>query len=159
MPKAKKLTPPLAGMLYAIVNKFGKSDQFTTTTKPADTVTADIAKANVITSMVAEDVTKHKFVVDVDFPVTVIESSTPGHSHLYIDFTMEKDVYFELLAAMVKAGLVEEGYVGASESRGFTSLRLPWVKKDPADYESGVSETGSFNEPVEYYVSSESEPW
>ncbi|AEV52046.1 hypothetical protein [Rhodococcus phage REQ1] len=29
--------------------------------------------------------TKHKLIVDIDYPVLAIESSTPGHSHLYID--------------------------------------------------------------------------
>ena len=34
-----------------------------------------------------------------------------------------------MLEAMAAAGIVQHGYVNASKKRGFTALRLPWVKK------------------------------
>jgi hypothetical protein len=57
------------------------------------TVVADLADANLITSIVAAsagdpDGLIHKVVIDVDLPITAIESSTPGHFHLFIDCAM-----------------------------------------------------------------------
>lgn len=71
----------------------------------------------------------HYPVLDLDLPVYVVPSSTPGHSHLYIDHLMTWEKYVALLRALADAGLVEEGYVKASIARGHTALRLPWVRK------------------------------
>lgn len=61
-----------------------------------------------------------------------VESSTPGHGHLYIDAVLWWEEYEALLQAFAWAGLVEPGYVGASMRRQATHLRLPWVRKaDP----------------------------
>jgi hypothetical protein len=102
--------------------------------------TTDLSKATVVTSLVESQPTNdrsggvvHRPVIDMDFPVKVIESSTPGHSHLYIDREIEWDDYVKLLEVMAEIGLVEPGYVSASKDRGFTALRLPWVKKHPSD--------------------------
>lgn len=67
--------------------------------------------------------------VDLDVPATLIPSTTPGHSHLYIDVPVNWSDYQLLLDALALVGAVEPGYVQASKARGFTSLRLPWVKK------------------------------
>lgn len=71
----------------------------------------------------------HTVMLDIDFPVRVIPSSSPGHYHLYIDRVVEHDKYFALLEALVGAEILEPGYVEASRARGATHLRLPWVKK------------------------------
>lgn len=34
------------------------------------------------------------------------------------------------MCAMRDAGILEEGYVAASRMRGYSAIRLPWVKKD-----------------------------
>jgi len=89
--------------------------------------------ATVITSEVAhprpELPNAHKVALDIDFPIKVVPSSTPGHGHLYIDKEMSWEDYLKLMEVMVEVGLLEEGYLGASRQRGFTSLRLPWIKK------------------------------
>lgn len=72
----------------------------------------------------------HKVVLDIDHDSELIPSSTPGHFHLYIDREIPRDKYFALLAAMVDAGLIEDGYVEAAKRRGFTCVRLPWIKKE-----------------------------
>lgn len=72
----------------------------------------------------------HTVMLDIDFPVRVVPSSSPGHYHLYIDHAVEHDKYFALLEALVGAGILEPGYVEASRARGATHLRLPWVKKN-----------------------------
>lgn len=94
--------------------------------------TEDVDKAQVITSRVADSVSeseRHKAVIDIDLPAKLIESSTPGHFHLYIDHEMSWEAYANLLAALRDAGIVEPGYVSASIDRGYTAVRLPWVRK------------------------------
>jgi hypothetical protein len=75
--------------------------------------------------------TRHQVAVDVDHPVHLVESSTPGHFHLYVEipYGIEQSVYFEWLRASAKIGLLEPGYVEASIARGHSDLRLPWVTK------------------------------
>ena len=72
---------------------------------------------------------KHRVVLDLDMPAAVISSSTPGHGHLYIDHELSWDEYVRLMDVMAEVGLLERGYVAASKRRGFTTVRLPWVRK------------------------------
>lgn len=67
----------------------------------------------------------HAPAIDIDFPVRVVESRTPGHSHLYIDYPLSWEDYQKLLDVMVEVGIVQKGYVGASKERGQTMLRSP----------------------------------
>ena len=89
----------------------------------------DIKDAHVITS---HDPTTgmHRPILDIDLPAALIPSSTPGHYHLYIDKPMEWDRYEDLLYALSAAGIIEGGYAGASCEREYTSVRLPWIKKN-----------------------------
>ncbi len=98
----------------------------------ADDVVFVSHEPNIVTSKVNGRPGQHAPVLDIDFPVTVVESSTPGHSHVYIDKPMDWHVYRDLLLALVAAGLVEEGYAEAAIHRGFTDVRLPWVTKESA---------------------------
>ena len=67
---------------------------------------------------------------DVDIPMVVIPSTTPGHNHVYFPNThVSKNELFNVLDALASAGIVERGYAEASKARGFTALRLPWVRK------------------------------
>lgn len=72
----------------------------------------------------------HTVMLDLDVPAQLVPSSTPGHSHLYIDVTMSWRTYARLLRALADAGVIERGYMHASIARRFTALRLPWIKKD-----------------------------
>lgn len=72
----------------------------------------------------------HRPVLDIDFPAALIPSTTPGHFHLYLDKPMGWSQYSRLLGALAEAGIIEQGYLGASIDRGYTSVRLPWVKKE-----------------------------
>ena len=71
----------------------------------------------------------HKPVLDIDMPVRVEPSSTPGHFHLYIDRAMYWDQLRQLLDALHAAGILEKGYVEASKRRRYTAVRLPGVTK------------------------------
>ena len=59
----------------------------------------------------------------------VVPSTTPGHGHLYVDKLMDWPTYQKLLNKLVELEVLEPGYVGASEDRGWTCVRLPWVRK------------------------------
>jgi hypothetical protein len=71
----------------------------------------------------------HLPVIDIDHPCRLVESSTPGHFHLYIDVPMKGVVFFDLLRALADAGVVEEGYARVSEERGEAFVRKPGVQK------------------------------
>lgn len=71
----------------------------------------------------------HAILLDLDVPAWLVPSSSPGHSHLYIDVRAKEEHYFALLEALEKCGVVESGYVTVSKKRGATFLRLPWIKK------------------------------
>lgn len=78
----------------------------------------------------------HKPVLDIDLPVKVLDSSTAGHHHLFIDKEMSWEQYAKLLDVLAEVGIIEEGYSRVSQgSRKHTAVRLPWVKKG-ANHES-----------------------
>lgn len=121
---------PLEGQTYHVISKEpGYDDGYD--------VVEMIEDAEVISSLMVPKNSeepgpkfpRHKVILDIDFPAQLIPSSTPGHYHLYIDKEMSERAYFNLVAAFVQAGIIEQGYLGASERRGYTSARLPWIKK------------------------------
>lgn len=98
-------------------------------------VVEDLTEANVFSSaLIDEDGQRtgfHTIAIDIDHPVRLRETDTPGHYHLMIDVPMPWEQYLGVLSALTEAGVVEEGYYRASEEREATYLRLPWVHKAP----------------------------
>lgn len=94
--------------------------------------TTDIDSADVVSSNRSDLPGVHAVLLDIDVPAWLIPSSTEGHSHLYADVTCSWSAYLEFLHAAAKIGLVEPGYVDSVETRGYSSVRLPWVRKDGA---------------------------
>jgi hypothetical protein len=103
-----------------------------------ETVKAALAEnAEMVSSQVIEDGTytgKHTLMLDLDFPVTLVESTTTGHYHLYADHLMTWRQYRGVLKAMSEAGLIEQAYYRAAVRQSATMLRPPWVKKGALDY-------------------------
>lgn len=94
----------------------------------------DLDRANLLGSVTDGDIMIHKPVLDIDIPMQVIPSSTPGHYHLIFDVEIEHWAYFDLLESLADCGIVQRGWVRASEERGFSAVRLPWIKKQqPAE--------------------------
>lgn len=94
--------------------------------------TTDLNYADIVSSESASLFSfesKHMVMFDVDIPMAVVPSSTPGHQHVYFDTYVPKEKLFELLDVLADCGIVERGYAQASRARGFTALRLPWVRK------------------------------
>lgn len=123
---------PMPGQVYAHVD-FNEKPPVDEDGKPIKYVmpdaVANLHDANLITSRV-QDSDKHKIILDIDFPVKVIQSTTPGHYHLYIDKEIEFYALEDLLITMSAVGIVEHGYARASIQRGYTAVRLPWIKKE-----------------------------
>lgn len=76
--------------------------------------------------------TWHAPALDLDVPARLIPSSTPGHSHLYVDVRCEWAAYVNLLHALERCGIIETGYLDASLARGMSMLRKPGVRKEVA---------------------------
>lgn len=100
--------------------------------------TRDPEAAQVTTSMVEAPCQcvghrMHRPVLDLDLPAKLVPSSTPGHWHLYLDVAVPHSTYMDLLVALAAAGIIERGYCDASRERGYTAVRLPWVRKDDAE--------------------------
>lgn len=108
--------------VLSIDDGYGGYDQEVRTEVPA-------LKANLVTSIMRHDRKRHVPVLDIDVPHLLVDSSTPGHSHLYIDVPMSWWRYRMLLRQLAKCGIIEKGYYKASVGRKHTSARLPWVDK------------------------------
>ena len=86
--------------------------------------------ANVVSSLLTNGM--HAPAIDLDVKARLIPSSTPGHSHLYIDHELSWADYLRVLKLLAKVGIVEHGIVSSAERRGTTLLRLPHAKKPGA---------------------------
>lgn len=93
-----------------------------------------VTEANVSTSIRedcgSEEDPRHALLLDLDVPAWLVPSSTPGHSHFYVDVRIPQPKFFALLDALADAGVIQHGYANSSKHRGGTALRLPWVKKE-----------------------------
>lgn len=74
----------------------------------------------------------HAPALDIDAPVHLLASSTPGHYHLYIDVPMRWGQYKRLLRALCKAGVISDSYYKIAIAHRATHLRKPGVRKQPA---------------------------
>jgi hypothetical protein len=70
-------------------------------------------------------------IIDMDFPHHVVPSTTPGHTHLYIDVPMNKVRWICLMVALRLAGVIETGFFVWSLRRGGNFVRIPGTEKDP----------------------------
>jgi hypothetical protein len=95
-----------------------------------DREAASPAEASIIASRIPGDENEHTVMLDLDVPARLIPSTTPGHYHLYIDVKVSWSRYQRLLHALERAGILQPGYVKASIARGYSALRLPWVRKE-----------------------------
>lgn len=95
-------------------------------------VTTDLLEATVISSVSTDDPDVHYPVLDIDVRAHLVPSSTSGHTHLYLDHPLTPDQLWKLCDVMAEVGILEPGYVSACKERGYTSVRLPWIKKEKA---------------------------
>lgn len=84
--------------------------------------------ATVVTSEI-EGTRLHAPVLDLDIEHALIPSSTPGHAHLFLNVALSWREYRRLLKALARAGVIEPGYVKMSLRQGYSTARVPWVRK------------------------------
>lgn len=92
-------------------------------------IPADPGFSNLLSSEMADGSGRHVLRVDIDHPCKLVESSTPGHFHLYVDKPMRPEQMWNLLFEMANAGIVEEGFAAVSAKRGAAFLRPEGVPK------------------------------
>lgn len=107
-------------------------ESFATPVVPAVT---DDDPVNLVSSEVGHGL--HAPAIDIDCVVTVLESRTPGHSHVYIDKLLTEYEYDKLLTTLFEIGLLERGVLDAFKTRGATHLRLP-LQESATGYLSSV---------------------
>lgn len=90
----------------------------------------DRPSANLVSSRRADG--RHMPALDLDYPATLVASSSEGHCHLLIDKPMRWWRYRLLLWVLAFCGLIERRYYRHSVRRGMTMLRLPHVRKGEA---------------------------
>lgn len=93
---------------------------------PEKLIESNAPNANLIGSATNVD-NIHLPVLDFDFPCKLVESSTPGHFHLYINKPMEWNKYRILINCLSTAGLLE----------------LEWVRKAWKDQQTLVRTEGA----------------
>lgn len=92
-------------------------------------VAAPLSESNLVCSRIAGLPDMHIPVLDLDMDAMLIESSTPGHHHLFIDRPMTWESYVKLLDVLAEVGILEPGYVSVSKKRRMTQVRTPWTEK------------------------------
>lgn len=97
---------------------------------PKETTIAD-KDANLVSSLLPNG--NHAPAIDIDLPVYLVASSTPGNFHLYFEKEMTWKQYERLLHAMYEAGLVERGFYEQAVRFRQSYLRLPGIKKEGTD--------------------------
>lgn len=121
--------PPLDGVLLAKIENLMDDYDHVPNEPNIVQLTADADEANVITSISSSDPRNHKLVLDIDIPAVLIPSSTSGHFHLLIDKELTWSKYEKLLDALATAEVITPEYADHSKRKGFTAVRLPWIKK------------------------------
>ena len=71
----------------------------------------------------------HMPVIDLDLPCMLVESSTPGHFHLYINKEMSYGQMLTVIQAMTDAVIVQPGFNKFTRLRGEAFVRYPGVTK------------------------------
>jgi len=82
---------------------------------------------------------KHALILDLDFDHAYVDTSTPGHSHLYLNTPISWWRAAILLWALRVAKVIESGFFWWSLRRGATFARRPGHGKNPAEQSSHYS--------------------
>lgn len=104
--------------------------------------TDDPDRANLIASEVRPGV--HMPVIDCDYGIQTVASTTPGHYHLYIDKELTWEQYKALLDGFYAAGLIEKAWYQHALRHQRSYVRLPHIKKPKDTDGNPVSTYGMF---------------
>lgn len=84
-------------------------------------------KANLVSSETEHG--SHLPVIDCDYPIQAVPSSTPGHYHLYIDKKLSWQQYEALLNGLFLAGLIQEAWYRNALEHKRSYVRMPHIQK------------------------------
>jgi hypothetical protein len=101
----------------------------------------EAARGRLISSKLPDG--KHAPAIDIDFPVRLVKSSTPGHFHLYVDKAMSWEQYRKILLALRDAGVIGQDYYEMALTFKQTFLRAPGVHKRDLKLSSGEGSCAS----------------
>ncbi len=87
----------------------------------------DEEEANLVSSLLEDG--RHAPVIDLDFPIKIVPSSTNGHYHLYLEKPITWKQYRSLLRGFYKSGLIEWTAYIRGIQRGQTFVRKPGIAK------------------------------
>lgn len=71
----------------------------------------------------------HMPIIDLDGPHAYVASTTGGHGHLYVNQAVSFDGLVEILTVLAKYGIVQDGYLRATQARGYSAARVPGFTK------------------------------
>lgn len=94
------------------------------------TYVSKLDKPNLVASITKDG--RQMPILDMDFPHHIVESTTEGHTHIYIDIPMSNWRWFWLMCALRYAGVIEEGFFAWSLRRGGNFVRVPGTVKENA---------------------------
>lgn len=86
--------------------------------------------------------------IDLVVPVRVLPSSSLGHHHVYMDVEMPWAAYLAMCKMLKNAGLLEPGYLRASDARCMTMLLKPGLTKSRLIAEGRMLDPNAKRKPV-----------
>ena len=106
-------------------------------------------KANVMCSDLENSLDSHFLILDIDFPVEVVESSS-GNNHLIFGKRISTEDMNRVLTVMAETGLLQRTWVDNAIENGYATLRAPGIKKHMVKDSRGFDANGQI-ETVEAY--------
>jgi hypothetical protein len=103
--------------------------------------------ANLVSSLTRSGT--HMPAIDIDHPALLVPSSTPGHSHLFIDSQMSWRSYRKLLKALYKSGVIGRNAYWRSLDRGASFVRPPGVFKTATELDRSTDGRAASREAAE----------
>lgn len=98
-------------------------------------------KANAMCSDLENYDDSHFLILDIDFPVEILKSSS-GNNHLIFGKIMSTEDMNKVLTVMVETGLLQKTWVDNAIENGYAALRAPGVKKHILEDSRGFDANG-----------------